>query len=184
MITSSYGASYGSGTATHNLTLYRAGSGALVFGAGTTQWAWGLDPDHDLPGTPADFRIQQATVNLLADMGSQPATLQPGLVPATASTDTTPPTSAFTSPASGSTTTVGTPTLIQGTASDPSGAVGAVEISLDNGATWLTAEGMENWQYTWIPTSIGPFTLRVRAVDDSGNLQTATPAAITITVNP
>ena len=30
-------------TATHHLTLYRAASGALVFGAGTVQWAWGLD---------------------------------------------------------------------------------------------------------------------------------------------
>ena len=31
------------GTATHNLTMYRAPSGARVFGAGTVQWAWGLD---------------------------------------------------------------------------------------------------------------------------------------------
>ena len=30
-------------TATHHLTLYRAPSGALVFGAGTVQWSWGLD---------------------------------------------------------------------------------------------------------------------------------------------
>ena len=30
-------------TATHHLSLYRAPSGALVFGAGTVQWAWGLD---------------------------------------------------------------------------------------------------------------------------------------------
>ena len=38
-----YGNVYGPGTATHSLTLYRAPSGALVFGAGTVQWAWGLD---------------------------------------------------------------------------------------------------------------------------------------------
>ena len=37
--------SYGAGTATHSLTLYRHSSGALVFGAGTVQWAWGLDAD-------------------------------------------------------------------------------------------------------------------------------------------
>src|SRR5215470_6799458 len=30
-------------TVTHHLTLYRAPSGALVFGAGTVQWAFGLD---------------------------------------------------------------------------------------------------------------------------------------------
>ena len=38
-----YGTQTGSATATHNLTLYRAPSGALVFGAGTVYWAWGLD---------------------------------------------------------------------------------------------------------------------------------------------
>src|SRR4029079_8432857 len=40
------GSTYGSGPATHALTLYRAPSGALVFGAGTVQWPWGLDDDH------------------------------------------------------------------------------------------------------------------------------------------
>ena len=31
---------------THKLSLYRHNSGALVFGAGTVQWAWGLDGSH------------------------------------------------------------------------------------------------------------------------------------------
>ena len=35
-----YGATYGAGTATHHLIMYRAASGALVFGAGTVGWAW------------------------------------------------------------------------------------------------------------------------------------------------
>ena len=43
--------------------------------------------------------MQQATVNLLADMGAQPATLQAGLVAATASTDTAAPASTISSPA-------------------------------------------------------------------------------------
>src|SRR6478609_6454472 len=38
-----YGTNVAPATVTHHLTLYRAGSGALVFGAGTVQWAWGLD---------------------------------------------------------------------------------------------------------------------------------------------
>ena len=53
----------GAGTATHSLTLYKAPSGALVFGAGTTQWSWGLDAHHDNnagapvgPPTPASSR--------------------------------------------------------------------------------------------------------------------------------
>ncbi len=71
-----YGSTYALGQATHSLSLYRHSSGALVFGAGTVQWAWGLDSVHDDGSAAADPRLQQAMVNLLADMGSQPATLQ------------------------------------------------------------------------------------------------------------
>jgi hypothetical protein len=75
-----YGSNYGPGTAVHHLNLYRAGSGALVFGAGTVQWSWGLDSSHDRGSGVADVRMQQATANLLADMSAQPATLQSDLV--------------------------------------------------------------------------------------------------------
>jgi len=41
----------------------------LVFSAGTIQWDWGLSDNHlDGFGTTSDPSIQQATVNLLADM--------------------------------------------------------------------------------------------------------------------
>ncbi|WP_326829770.1 DUF4082 domain-containing protein [Streptosporangium sp. NBC_01810] len=179
-----YGSTYGVGSATHHLTLYRSASGALVFGAGTTQWAWGLDANHDRAGSPTDIRMQQATVNLLADMGSQPASLQSGLVPATASTDTSPPTSAITSPASGASGTALTTIVIQGTAADTGGGVVAdVEVSVDDGTSWLPATGRENWKYRWTPLSSGTFTVAVRAVDDIGNLQEI-PTTITVTVDP
>jgi hypothetical protein len=76
-----YGHTYATGTATHNLTLYTAPSGALVFGAGTVQWSWGLDGVHDRGGSTPDAKMQQATVNLFSDMHAEPATLQSGLVP-------------------------------------------------------------------------------------------------------
>ena len=53
------------------------------------QWAWGLDDNHAGGTGTTDTAVQQATVNLFADMGAQPATLQSGLTAATASTDTT-----------------------------------------------------------------------------------------------
>src|SRR5262249_41277637 len=84
-----YGSTYASGSATHHMTLYRHSSGALVFGAGTEQWPWGLDADHDFAAPAADVRMQQASVNLFADMGVQPTTLQAGLTAATASSDFT-----------------------------------------------------------------------------------------------
>src|SRR5215510_4254222 len=122
-------------TATHHLTLYRAASGALVFGAGTVQWSWGLDNGGGTGNT--DTAMQQATVNLFADMGNvQPATLMAGLTTATASTDTTPPTSAITAPAQGATLANGSAVTISGTAADAGGGVVAgVEISTDGGGT-------------------------------------------------
>ncbi|MDQ6622105.1 MAG: hypothetical protein M3Y86_01285, partial [Verrucomicrobiota bacterium] len=41
------GSNYAPGPATHHLSLYRHSSGALVFGAGTIRWMWGLDSYHD-----------------------------------------------------------------------------------------------------------------------------------------
>lgn len=168
-----YGGLYGGGVATHHMSLYRASSGSLVFGAGTVQWSWGLDSNHDSDVTipNADVNMQQATVNLFADMGVQPATLQTGLVRASASTDNVPPTSAITSPAQGATLQPFSVVTIQGTASDVAGVVAGVEVSTDGGATWHRATGRSSWTYTWNVTS-GTVNLRSRAVDDSGNLET------------
>src|SRR5207244_3276317 len=106
------------GNSTHKITLYRAASGALVFSAGSVQWSWGLDGTHNNTTTTPDPAMQQATVNLFADMRVQPGSLQAGLVAAAASTDTSPPTSTITSPAAGSTFQVGTPVTITGTATE------------------------------------------------------------------
>ena len=325
---------YAQRTATHNLTLYRHSSGSLVFGAGTTQWAWGLDTTHDLfaqtlltmavpamenctdnvpyelglrvmsdiagqvtalrfwkctrdtgthmghvwntngqllasitfanetasgwqqqalsgplaigsnteyvvsvstgPGgylpatlnvfgtplvnghlsTPAgdsgrfglagtfptsssphnyfrdlvfvpgnagpDSRMQQATVNILADMGAQPGTLQPGLVIASPSTDTIAPTSVISTPTPG--TVTADSLLILGTATDAGGGrVAAVEFSVDGGTTWHPASGTTNWTATWTATPPS-MTIRSRATDDSGRIENPGPG-VTLTVN-
>ena len=180
-----YGETYGGGTATHHMTTYRAPSGALVFGAGTVQWSFGLDSTHDDPEgveTPADIRMQQATVNLFADMGVQPATPQSGLVAAVASTDTTAPTSIVTSPTSGSTVQAGTQVTVTGTAVDAGGGVVAgVAVSYDGGSTWHPAIGRGNWSFVWGPDNSGTATIKSRAVDDSGNIETP-GAGVSVTV--
>jgi hypothetical protein len=178
-----YGNTYAAGTATHHLTLHRLSSGALVFGTGTVRWSWGLDGTHDDGTSTPDVRMQQATVNLLADMGAQPATLQSGLVPATQSTDTTPPTSTISSPASGANLANGSLVTITGTAADSGGGVvGGVEVSTDGGTTWHPAIGRENWSYAWTATGLGSVTIKSRAVDDSGNLETPGPG-VSVTVS-
>ncbi len=177
------------GSATHNAVLYRHESGALVFDTGTLQWPWGLDAHHDTEtGVPPERQngmdtrvgvdpngpdrvLQQATLNVFADMGVQPATIQADLVPATASTDDVPPTSSFEGP-SGPDAESGLMT-ISGTASDAAGGVvAAVEVSLDGGMTWRPARGRTNWSYAWDPdVNGGEVSILSRAVDDSGNLE-------------
>lgn len=174
-----YGNTTGPGVSTHNLTLYRAPSGALVFGAGTVYWSWGLSDNHDLAPTPTDPRVQQAMINLLADMGIQPGTLQPGMIAGTASADATAPTSTINALASFS---VGTAVTISGTAADAGGGVIAgVEVSTDGGLSWQNAIGDETWTYTWSPQVAGTYTIKSRAVDDSINLETPS-AGRTVTV--
>ena len=185
----------GGGTETHHLTLYKAPSGALVFGAGTVQWSWGLDNTNawenfltDPSGNPPDPNIEQATVNLFADMGVQPGSLISGLTAATASTDTTPPKSTITSPTAGANVQDGNQVTISGTATDSGGGVVAgVEVSTDGGTTWHFASTTGpaattvNWTYSWIADGAPSTKIQSRAVDDSGNLETPS-AGITVNV--
>jgi hypothetical protein len=179
-----YGAygDFGPGTATHALTLYRHSSGALVFSAATVQWSWGLDAKHDGAPSAPDARIRQATVNLLADMSVQPITLQSDLVVAAPSQDVTRPTATITYPSNGLQVPPGAPQTITGTASDAGGGIVAgVEVSANGGQTWHPAVGRESWTYTWTPQAPGTAQIRVRAVDDSANIQ-APAASVTVTV--
>ena len=183
--TPEYLADYGNtvvpGTTRHNTTLYRAPSGALVFSAGSVQWAWGLDATHDGEGAPANAAMQQAQVNLLADMGAQPATLMSGLAAAQKSTDSTPPVATVTSPVTNSTIAAGAAVTVTGTASDAGGVVAGVEVSVDAGATWRLATGTTSWSYTYYQTGLGSAGIRVRAIDDSANYP-STPASVSLVV--
>ncbi len=171
------------GDATHRLTLYRAASGALVFSAGAIRWSWGLDEVHGIrpDGTPADPRMQQATMNLLADMNVAPQTPQSELVVSGPSTDTTPPDAQFTVAAPTAPQVRGTPIRVSGTATDADGVVAGVEVSVDRGVHWHPATGTDSWSYSFTPMTAGTVAFMVRAVDDSGNLQ-AVPATMQLAV--
>ncbi|MFC8507787.1 DUF4082 domain-containing protein [Streptomyces sp. NPDC057411] len=181
-----WGNNYGNGTATHSLVAFRdQTSKALVFGTGTVQWSWGLTnvPTADPGGgvVTEDKRMQQATVNILADMGLQPKTLQSNLVAATASTDLTGPSVTVTSPAANSSVPAQRQITVTGTAADSGGGVVArVEVSTDGGTTWHAAEGTGSWSYTWTPMTQGAASLKVRAVDDSVNIGSVTSVPLTV----
>jgi len=168
-----YGSTIGDAVVNHSLTMYRAESGALVFGAGTVFWSWGLNANHEGPETPTDRNVQQAMVNMFADMGIQPTTLDASLILATQSTDTAKPTSAITSPTIGASFVEGQRVTVTGTAQDfGGGIIAGVEVSTDGGEHWFKATGRENWSYSWNVQASGTYTIMSRAVDDSVNLET------------
>ena len=167
-----YGNTYAPGQSTHSLVLHRRPGGALVFGAGTIRWSWGLDGTHDVGGWGTDERMQQATVNLFADMGAQPGSLRAGLTPAMASSDAIAPVTTILSPTAGAHVAQGTAVTVSGSASDAGGIVAVVEVSTDGGATWKPAAGTTSWTFSWTPPATGNYTLQSRGVDDSGNFET------------
>ena len=59
------------GTALVHAVKYTWPSGALVVDTGTNHWNWGLALNARGEGEP-DRRIQQATTNILVDMGALP----------------------------------------------------------------------------------------------------------------
>ena len=72
---------YGSGNATHRLVVYPGGAGAIVFGTGTVNWSLGCDSanTYQQGADNTSNVIQQATLNMLTDMGAPPTTLMSGL---------------------------------------------------------------------------------------------------------
>ena len=173
-----YGNQVQAGTTTHHITLYRAASGALVFSAGTIQWSWGLDSEHDGAATTADPRMRQATVNILTDMGAPATTLAAGLTAVTASTDTVAPAVSIVTPTAGQNLSEGALLTVTGTASDVGGRVAGVEVSVDGGATFHPADGTESWTYTGILTGNGAGAVQVRATDDS--VRTSAPVKVAV----
>ena len=85
--------------------------------------------------------------------------------------DTTPPTSAVTTPAEGATIT-GMSYTLTGTAYDAGSGVKKVEISTDGGITWYNAAGTESWSYTWNLPLDGGYTIKTRATDNLNHVET------------
>ena len=174
------------GTATHHLTLYRAPSGALVFGAGTVQWSWGLDDDHDRGGDAADARHAAGDGQPVRRHGRAARhAAERASSPATASTDTTrADLDDHLARGRRDRRRRHARSPITGTATDAGGGVvGGVEVSIDGGATWHPADGRASWTlHAGRHGRPGTSRITVRAVDDSGNLETPSAPASPSTV--
>ena len=94
--------------------------------------------------------------------------------------DAVPPTSHITSPVANSNVLAGQPLTVRGTAIDAGGSsVQRVEISFDGGVTWNLSRIVDNvqgnlvWEFTWQNPVVGARTIRTRAYDWAGNIETA-----------
>jgi hypothetical protein len=115
---------------------------------------------------------------MLADMNVRAYSLMPGLVPAYASTDVLAPRSQLDYPRPGDDVPSCAAVTVRGIASDlGGGAVAGVEVSVDGGQRWSPAIGREQWTFTWMPEPEGVKSVMVRAVDDSGNVETTPQGA-------
>src|SRR5215218_5364085 len=147
---------------------YTAKSGALVFAAGTNDWANGLAPNPD-------SRIIQATYNILSDMTVQPwtpvgLTLDPPTGPQ-------PPVASFTlSPNPAQTNQV--VTFDGSTSSDLDGGIAKYEWDLDGDGIYETDSGT-NPITTRSYTTTGVYTVRLRVTDEQG-ARTTTNRALSI----
>jgi hypothetical protein len=209
-----WGATFDSASPTHSIVLHRRGngSGPFVFGAATVQWAWGLDNHHDLNDPQRqnkyDIRVtkcphgtsheaMQLTVNVLADMGLVPATLERSLMLPPPSTDATPPDAGVSTHAAAKEVADGDDegrfvVRASGWATDSGGGVVAsVEVSWDGGVryhpasidilraetTWSFVWGDDPWQLLHgdlpkksVLEGQEKLALVLRVSDDSGNL--------------
>jgi hypothetical protein len=171
------GTQVGPARAVHSVTMYRAASGSLVFSAGTIQWSFGLGMLHvgEPDGSSATVRrtepipaIQQATLNVLADMGARASTPLPGLVATEPSVDQSAPTVVIDYPLQHARVR-GPFALVRGRARDIDGHVASVEYSSDRGRTWHPVHGRDMWKIRVPLVGSGRRAVLVRGVDDSAN---------------
>ncbi|HEX6781220.1 MAG TPA: PKD domain-containing protein [Solirubrobacterales bacterium] len=142
---------------TVNAVKYQAPSGALVFAGGTMQWSEGLVDEPD-------DRIEQATYNVLSDMGAQPETpegitLDPG-------GSNRAPNGSFT--ATPNPVKTNTQVTFDASAStDPDGTIVKYEWDLDGNGSYETNTG-SNPKATRSYTSEAEVNVRLRVTDNGG----------------
>ena len=145
-------------------------SGALVFGAGTVQWPWGLDSTHDRGRRGQPRAMQQATVEPLRRHGraARPAAARPAGRRAV-HRHASPPDRRRPRRSS-----PGNPATASGPRPTPAAAASAPSRSRPTTApAGIRPRGRETWTYSWTPPAPGPVAVRTRAADDSGNLRAA-----------
>ena len=160
---------------------YRAPSGALVFASGTMEWAYGLD---------VDSVIDQATYNILTEMGATAATPESDIKPEAPGTPQ-PPWPSFT--ATPSSVFVGQTVSFNASASkDPDATITDYKWDLEGKGTFATDTGTTP-TLTHVYTTPGTYTVTLKLTDSKGmtettqrtvNVANTAEAAIAASMNP
>jgi YD repeat-containing protein len=161
---------------------YKAKSGAEVFASGTMYWARGLTGY-------ADERIQQATYNILSEMGESPNTPEEGITLDPGGSNHA-PSSSFTvsqNPAKTATAI----TFDASASKDSDGSIAKYEWDLDGDGTFETTTSTPKVTHSY--AAEGTYSVRLRVTDNGGatdlSAQTLTiinnqPPTASFTVNP
>lgn len=125
--------------------------------------------------TSANAVIDNASTTAFTIVGADPER-DKQVVPTTKTV--APPSSKITSPTVGQSIAAGQNYVIKGTASDQGlYAVSKVEVSVDGGSTWMSASLTKvsasnfTWEYTWTSPAAGSYTIKSRATDTNGNVE-------------
>jgi plastocyanin len=139
---------------------YRAPSGALVFSTGTMEWAYGFGRDH---------AIDQATYNVLSEMGVAPVTPEEEITLDTPG-ELKPPWPSFTP--STTSITVGQSVTFNGAASkSPNGSITDYKWDLDNSGSFATDTGTTS-TVTRVFSKPGTYKVLLKVTDSKGQQET------------
>ena len=142
---------------------YRAPSGALVFSSGTMEWAFGFDSEETSV-------IDQATYNVISEMGVQPATPASDIT-LDSPTEAKPPRPSFT--ASPSSTTINQPVTFDASAStDPDATITDYKWDLDNSGTFATDTGATPKLTPHLHARRAPTRCILKTTDSKGAVET------------
>ena len=124
--------------------------------------------------------MQQATVNLLADMGVQPRRCRPAWSPRRQSTDTTGPVTAITAPGRRRDVQHGPPSRSPAPPPTSRRRGRRVSRSPPTAEHLAPATGGRRGPTRWTPTGAGAVADQVRAADDSGNIGAVAGVPMTV----
>lgn len=166
-----------SGSGVKQVSLSFDGGATWATAIGTSAWSY----SWSLPAAGSYTILSKAT-----DNAGNTETPGPGITVTVSNPSPTPspaasPTSTITYPANHASLN-GTSIVISGTATNDGYGIGKVEVSINNGI-WRLASGTSLWSYTWTPARDGTFSIRSRATDNAGKVESPITSKIVVKID-